>query len=1108
MKKILWSFLGAFLFLGMPLWAGAQEEGLPTQEDAESGWSIPAPIENGVDCFDYYKFQSVSVVADPEKVEYQPGEDAKFFGKINNENDYPVVDGNLYVRIAKYREDFDTQGYDVVDEFFAMEGVALLAKSSKDFEFTWNISPELSGGKYNVTYFFTVGKKFNLGGLPFSNEIVAGMSEFSVKSEISKSLSFDRRNVKFNDQPYLHIGDWPSVEKGSNVGFKYNLSNTFDKDLDVLVSFTAYYWDSLSEEDHVKSYAEEVSVPKNSSKEFVFNLENVDRSVYYVQAKAESGTLKSMVNTRFVVENREGPRLNYPAITGFPIKEGDKVNLFTCFHNTTYANTEGTVELELFDEKNNLVGSVKHEGLIPSAMSAIKSEISAKKDYDYLVLKARVLDKAGNEVDKYETVYSCEQFGNCKENSQSASGVIKRISESSVMAIIFAVLFVIVFIAVIIKLKGNKNSVRIFIAFSVLGGSLLFANNQAMAAAVSYSHGQYRPGSGGLSGIFNVTVASGTVTMNNTLSGSATVACGGKVTYTYSPTLTFGATGVYWDTPNGKICTGSYAYNDVRCFGSNIMTPNYGSSQTIVDSAGRSGRIYWTSQKPTVSLSSSNNSIVSCSGLVCTGHKAGTVSITANYGSVNSKVWSAINMQCDRDSGNITRLNSNLTQGFWGTPTWANTGKDNYSYWQSPSDKNVSTADGTAFPDYASKIKVDKNAWTAGNSLQIPAESNSRNLTVGTCAVIPSGTLAFSPTNLYVGQTGTRTITLTNDADGVAQCTCTGPDAGSFSWSTGSVADQTFTSTGTRTCTCTAKSSTGDERTFTGSINSVMCTGTRPANTLICPGDTTSLTSSLAWAKVGTCTNTRKCEYYEVIPSGSLTYSPNPVTIGAPYSRTVSLINDADNVAQCSCTGLNAGSFNWTPGTTSGLTFDQPGTQTCTCNVASVTGQTASFSETIEAKALDPVVDYFDFESKPIGPMNSGIDFITQNAVLKWNIQDAGSTYCGTGCTCTITDPSGSTSDIDYNTSKSKTFTLGVANKDSSFKIRCRSSFGNQSNEMTAQAPMSCNPAEDWRACTKLCGDETQNKESIDASCNKNNTDSRDCAIPECPLVGQPIEVR
>ena len=1102
MKKILWSFLGAFLFLGMPFWVGAQEESDVNQE-TESEWSISAPIENGVDCFDYYEFQSVRVHALPENEDYLPGQDVRFIGNITNDNDYPVVDGNLYVRIAKSRDDFKKEGHDVVDEFFVMEGVSLLANGSKDFEFTWNISPDLSGGKYVVSYFFTVGKKFNLGGLPFSNEIVAGLTDFSVKSQSLGGLYFDRKNVKFNDQPYLHIGNWPSIEKGSNVGFKYNLSNTFDKDLDVLVSFTAYYWDSLREEDHIKSYAEEVTVPKDSSKEFIFNLENVDRSVYYVQAKAESGTLKSMVNTRFVVENGEGPRLNYPAITGFPIKEGDKVNLFTCFHNTTYANTEGTVELELFDEKNKLVGSVKHEGLIPSAMSAIKSEISAKKDYDYLVLKARVLDKAGNEVDKYETVYSCEQFGNCKIKPESESGALaKNISSSLVMIIVFALLFLIVVVVVISKSMRGKKNMKIFVIFSLIGASLLFLSNQALA--VDYSHSQVDPTD-------NHGVASGTVGITNTLSGgSASINCGAETTFTYDPTLEYTASGGAWDTPYGDICTGSPAYNEATCFGSDIK--NNGTYITNTNK-NRGGYIHWTSQKPTVTLTSSDTSVVSCdsSKLTCTGLKGGSATITASFSKVTAKIWSAINMQCAIGKSDCSEDGIELyglDKGFWGTPTnWAKTGVDNFNYWQSPSDEDVATQGGSIYHDYSSYVNGVK-----GNTLEIPASSSKYSISVGQCAVIPSGTLAFSPSTLYINETATGTMTLTNDSDNIASCTCTGLGAGTFNWSVGNVPNQSFSEEGTRSCTCTAKSSTGDERTFTGSVKFVKCTGTRPANTLVCPQDETGLSDSLAWTKVGGsagCTNPTKCQYYEVIPSGSLTYSPNPVTIGAPYSRTVSLTNDADNVAQCSCTGLNAGgSFNWSPGTTSGLIFNEPGTQTCTCNVASVTGQTASFSGSIQAEAKDPVVDYFDFDPKPIGPMNSGIDFITQNAVLKWNIQDAGSAYCGTGCICTITDPSGSASDIDYNTSKSKTFALGVANKDSSFKIRCRSSFGNQSNEMTTQAPMFCNSAEDWRACKKICGDETQTKEAIDGSCNKTNTDTRDCNNPKCPAVGQPIEVR
>ncbi len=141
-----------------------------------------------MDCFKYYKFQSVTTTISSDKLQYQPEGGVIFSGKISNQNRYPIFDGYLFVRISKIRKDFDKQGNDIIDEFVAKKNLTLNPNSSQGISFQWIVPTNLAEGKYRADFFFSVGKKFNLAGLPFTNEVVGGTSEFTVTSTVKNNI--------------------------------------------------------------------------------------------------------------------------------------------------------------------------------------------------------------------------------------------------------------------------------------------------------------------------------------------------------------------------------------------------------------------------------------------------------------------------------------------------------------------------------------------------------------------------------------------------------------------------------------------------------------------------------------------------------------------------------------------------------------------------------------------------------------------------------------------------------------------------------------------------------------------------------------------------------
>jgi len=251
----------------------------------------------GVSCFDYYTFQSVQVSVGIDKNSYSPGEFVKFSGELVNKNNYPVVDGYVFVRISRENtnQNHILEWHNISDEFFGAEKTVIDANGIKNIQFTWEVPDSLQGGRYRADYFFSVGKKFNLGGLPFSNEIMVGTAKFNIESE-DYSIYLDRSGTKINGTEYKHIGNWPIVDENSQVIITQPVNNPTETEQDVDVSYELYWWDGLLEGDMIDIKKEQIKIPANSSLDLSYELPNIVEPVYYLKITAESGNQKSIVN--------------------------------------------------------------------------------------------------------------------------------------------------------------------------------------------------------------------------------------------------------------------------------------------------------------------------------------------------------------------------------------------------------------------------------------------------------------------------------------------------------------------------------------------------------------------------------------------------------------------------------------------------------------------------------------------------------------------------------------------------------------------------------------------------------------------------------------------
>ncbi|MDD4803778.1 MAG: hypothetical protein PHN69_01260 [Candidatus Pacebacteria bacterium] len=499
-------------------------------------------------CFDYYKFQSVHVNVGPEKPVYKTGDTIIFSGTVINQNDYPIFDGYVFVRISEVNPSYITEGHNVKDEFMAIGPLAIDASSSKQVNFSWNVPARLKNGSYKADYFFSVDKKFNLGGLPFTNEITIGFSNFDIISAISKNVSFDKSSTKVNGGKYLHIGNWPMVDQGDKTIFTQNIVNTYKQSKNVEITYDLYFWDSLNEKDLISTKSEKIILKAGETKELTYEISEIKDTVYYLKmtAKTDDGA-KSIVNMR-VTSSSEKPRVNYFGLNKFPLKKGDVSTIFSCFHNSSGISTEGRVSLIAKDIKGNNLAEIDYNGRILSSVSAEKINFDVLKNLKYVKLEQKIYDKNGVILDSEDTVYDCSLLDSeeCKKDSNYIAIYIlvalliiflslflfKRNRDDKKIKNILILINTALFIILLIVLLGFR------FAGAQTGG---FSNSQNLPSSINYSA---QVVSYPLDG--NVT-RKDYVTVDKT---SPSVRMGDVLNFTLVSVCDFNLSGGFWDTPS------------------------------------------------------------------------------------------------------------------------------------------------------------------------------------------------------------------------------------------------------------------------------------------------------------------------------------------------------------------------------------------------------------------------------------------------------------------------------------------------------------------------------------------------------------------------------
>lgn len=419
----LFALLGVLIAFMLPLAAHAQQPTVTAL--AEESVFVAPP--GTVSCFDYYSFGSIKAELAASVETAVSGTPIVFTGTLENMNDYPIVDGALYAKIFRIRPGGrDANGHDLVDQFIVRGDITIPARGKIPVSVSWQIPSMARSGEYQLATFFATSRKFNLMGLSFTDDVVGGTARFDVSGEQTNGVQFEKTGVTVAGEKYQFATFPPHVSASAPIEIAATIRNTTAQPQRASVSWAVYQWDAQLRENAVQEETAEVEVPAKGSAPVRIIVSDAQYPVYLAVGTLTWKDTKSIVGVRFVREDIDRVRINFPGVTAYPLVAGQENTLFSCLHNSGSAHVVpgGRLELTLSAMDGSIIFEHVYEGDVSGTMMGIAQPFIPKKDYDRFVLDAR-LYQDNQFVDEAHLVYDCDSLrpeGPCSARNASGLG--------------------------------------------------------------------------------------------------------------------------------------------------------------------------------------------------------------------------------------------------------------------------------------------------------------------------------------------------------------------------------------------------------------------------------------------------------------------------------------------------------------------------------------------------------------------------------------------------------------------------------------------------------------------------------------------------------------
>ena len=369
-------------------------------------------------CFDYYRFGSVPAVISPSLNQVSQAATVGFLGTLTNENEYPITDVTVYVKIFRSRGPLriDANGPDVVAFFPVVEHLNLKGKERTPITFTWKVPADSEPGDYQAATFVVANDRFEMTGLVFTDDVIGNTADFKVSGESAGSIRFKKDAATINNVPYHYAAFPPTIPGGvKDVPISSVVTNTTQLPYKGTVTWSTYYWDPVNKTHLLDTKTEEIKIHPGATTTASYVVTDTAHSVYYVEGVLHSkeGGAASLVGMRFVRSDVAEPRFNFVGIS--------KGIAVACIHSTGTATAkDGEVTISVTNNDSSVLSKFlslfgsgylakkSYKGAIPGSIAAVTVPLSHTAS-SYLVTAD--LYQAGKHLDSVSISYSCKDLG-------------------------------------------------------------------------------------------------------------------------------------------------------------------------------------------------------------------------------------------------------------------------------------------------------------------------------------------------------------------------------------------------------------------------------------------------------------------------------------------------------------------------------------------------------------------------------------------------------------------------------------------------------------------------------------------------------------------------
>lgn len=364
-----------------------------------------------ISCFDNYIFGNVDLSSiTPDKPSYGSGEVIKFKGLVKNYNSYPIVNGAIFARLLHLNSNEDPfkNGDNTIDEFWIKENINILADGSYPLELNYKIPIFAPSGRYQLATYFVVARKFNLTGLSFLSNMFGGLTEFDITNNQNLDYFIDRNSITINNQEFMFRDFHPIFSKGDDIQINFQIKNISNINAQGKVIFQLYKWDSLLKTNLISEFQEQIIIAAQTSQHMSRLFSHLSSGVYLLKIISDINYQKTIADVRFVIEGQDA-RINYTALTKFPINQNETVKYFTCFHtSTTFEDiTDGIVTTSIYNNQNQELTKHTYQGKIYPDVLSFQQNYTFKDNYDFLKIRSTLTNKEGKVLDQADIIYDC-----------------------------------------------------------------------------------------------------------------------------------------------------------------------------------------------------------------------------------------------------------------------------------------------------------------------------------------------------------------------------------------------------------------------------------------------------------------------------------------------------------------------------------------------------------------------------------------------------------------------------------------------------------------------------------------------------------------------------